>query len=113
SSTRRSSTLLLSKTPPPPARYTLSLHDALPILPEPVDPCDLPGHRAGADQHLHDGRPGLGAGAVLLPILLPFHQPGPGEDGPVTDRKSTRLNSSHVKSSYAVFCSKKKKSVRW
>src|SRR5690606_40467553 len=26
------------------------------------------------------------------------------------DRKSTRLNSSHVKSSYAVFCLKKKKS---
>src|SRR5690606_41868842 len=26
------------------------------------------------------------------------------------DRKSTRLNSSHVKTSYAVFCSKKKKS---
>src|SRR5690606_41368712 len=26
------------------------------------------------------------------------------------DRKSTRLNSSHVKSSYAVFCWKKKKS---
>src|SRR5690606_40297129 len=26
-----------------------------------------------------------------------------------TDRKSTRLNSSHVKSSYAVFCLKKKK----
>src|SRR5207302_2144623 len=26
------------------------------------------------------------------------------------DRKSTRLNSSHVKISYAVFCSKKKKS---
>src|SRR5690349_23841018 len=25
------------------------------------------------------------------------------------DRKSTRLNSSHVESSYAVFCSKKKK----
>src|SRR5690606_40819083 len=36
-------------------------------------------------------------------------------DGEVTldvsgaDRKSTRLNSSHVKSSYAVFCLKKKK----
>src|SRR5690606_40121752 len=28
----------------------------------------------------------------------------------VTDRKSTRLNSSHVKISYAVFCLKKKKS---
>src|SRR5436309_10366266 len=27
----------------------------------------------------------------------------------VTDRKSTRLNSSHVKRSYAVFCLKKKK----
>src|SRR5690606_40837276 len=33
---------------------------------------------------------------------------------PVTriDRKSTRLNSSHVKISYAVFCLKKKKSER-
>src|SRR5690606_18104540 len=28
--------------------------------------------------------------------------------GVVADRKSTRLNSSHVKSSYAVFCLKKK-----
>src|SRR5207302_2946970 len=31
-----------------------------------------------------------------------------GEDG-LRDRKSTRLNSSHVKISYAVFCLKKKK----
>src|SRR5690606_41590385 len=30
---------------------------------------------------------------------------------PVTDRKSTRLNSSHVKISYAVFCLKKKKNT--
>src|SRR5690625_5666274 len=30
--------------------------------------------------------------------------------GPMTDRKSTRLNSSHVAISYAVFCLKKKKS---
>src|SRR5215475_16070123 len=29
--------------------------------------------------------------------------------GQVSDRKSTRLNSSHVKISYAVFCLKKKK----
>src|SRR3989442_6302821 len=28
---------------------------------------------------------------------------------PTTDRKSTRLNSSHVRISYAVFCLKKKK----
>src|SRR5436309_7442219 len=32
----------------------------------------------------------------------------PCRGGP-TDRKSTRLNSSHVKNSYAVFCLKKKK----
>src|SRR5207253_5242900 len=31
------------------------------------------------------------------------------EDGDRRDRKSTRLNSSHVASSYAVFCLKKKK----
>src|SRR5690606_41668926 len=35
---------------------------------------------------------------------------GPAEDDPyvILDRKSTRLNSSHVKISYAVFCLKKK-----
>src|SRR5690625_6703053 len=30
-------------------------------------------------------------------------------EGPAEDRKSTRLNSSHVAISYAVFCLKKKK----
>src|SRR5256885_7594241 len=36
---------------------------------------------------------------------------GPGESGPRAgaDRKSTRLNSSHLVISYAVFCLKKKK----
>src|SRR5579883_2617419 len=33
----------------------------------------------------------------------------PVEDHAGGDRKSTRLNSSHVKNSYAVFCLKKKK----
>src|SRR3989442_9620950 len=32
--------------------------------------------------------------------------------GAVGDRKSTRLNSSHVRISYAVFCLKKKKKTR-
>src|SRR5690606_41010287 len=32
----------------------------------------------------------------------------PSRGRPVQDRKSTRLNSSHVKISYAVFCSKQK-----
>src|SRR5690606_5486740 len=31
----------------------------------------------------------------------------------ITDRKSTRLNSSHVKISYAVFCLKKKKKLHY
>src|SRR5258708_31042227 len=64
--------------------YTLSLHDALPIL------------------ALH-----LGAAA---PMAAGFRAPPPGPLGPAgEDRKSTRLNSSHQIISYAVFCLKKKK----
>src|SRR5579884_4334056 len=37
-----------------------------------------------------------------------FH---PGDEGEELDRKSTRLNSSHVAISYAVFCLKKKKKI--
>src|SRR5256885_7264967 len=36
-------------------------------------------------------------------------QAGPGAQEGWTDRKSTRLNSSHLVISYAVFCLKKKK----
>src|SRR5438034_8211556 len=36
-------------------------------------------------------------------------RPAFGEKGTITDRKSTRLNSSHTVISYAVFCLKKKK----
>src|SRR5439155_21349735 len=38
-------------------------------------------------------------------------QPGFGEFAITEDRKSTRLNSSHVAISYAVFCLKKKKAL--
>src|SRR6266571_7832234 len=47
---------------------------------------------------------------------LPVEAPAPG---PVTwqnvssDRKSTRLNSSHMSISYAVFCLKKKKKIKY
>src|SRR5256885_12295722 len=41
-------------------------------------------------------------------VALPAEQPHPAERG---DRKSTRLNSSHLVISYAVFCLKKKKHV--
>src|SRR5690606_41899894 len=43
-------------------------------------------------------------------VSCPFPR---GRKGHLTlDRKSTRLNSSHVKISYAVFCLKKKKKIK-
>src|SRR6266511_5688021 len=42
-------------------------------------------------------------------LLASGPDPGPARGGAARDRKSTRLNSSHVKISYAVFCLKKKK----
>src|SRR5436309_7307724 len=71
--------------------YTLSLHDALPIsLCGPAS-----AQAAAADlQGVFKMRLGIAKCAVIaIPNL---------------DRKSTRLNSSHVKISYAVFCLKKK-----
>src|SRR5690606_41465725 len=41
--------------------------------------------------------------------LVGLGQFGEGFEACLQDRKSTRLNSSHVKISYAVFCLKKKK----
>src|SRR5579859_1256876 len=35
------------------------------------------------------------------------------KDAPLVDRKSTRLNSSHSQTSYAVFCLKKKKTTHY
>src|SRR5438874_3273779 len=67
--------------------YTLSLHDALPICTERVD-------------ELRKRRDGL---AAIAPAIVEQ------DDVALGDRKSTRLNSSHVEISYAVFCLKKKK----
>src|SRR5690606_39402594 len=91
--------------------HTFSLHDALPIWPLTLHGGDrLRAERHGIlDQVDQDqvvlgiglppgaerARPAeraLAAGAHPLVLLL------------VEDRKSTRLNSSHVKISYAVFC---------
>src|SRR5438034_4053029 len=62
---------------------------------------------------------------IVPPILSWYSEPGaiaPGKQVETicdpaymiryTDRKSTRLNSSHTVISYAVFCLKKKKSLR-
>src|SRR5690606_41365203 len=78
--------------------YTLSLHDALPIL-----------ARHGSWPARSRWCAGPGAGDVDAPA--PGRAVALGRRGdwaPWRDRKSTRLNSSHVKISYAVFCLKKK-----
>src|SRR5436309_5009252 len=45
------------------------------------------------------------ARAAMAPAAAAFY------GDPTADRKSTRLNSSHVKISYAVFCVKKKRTL--
>src|SRR3712207_7004082 len=76
--------------------YTLSLHDALPI-------CRVSSSR-GTRRHRHASRPASGRTGTPL-----------GTDRTrkptCSDRKSTRLNSSHANISYAVFCLKKKNIV--
>src|SRR2546426_7400899 len=71
--------------------YTLSLHDALPILGR-SDPSPAPTPPNPA--------PAWGCS---------FQRTFDGACAPFRDRKSTRLNSSHLVISYAVFCLKKKK----
>src|SRR5690606_41095602 len=56
------------------------------------------GGRDGDDQAVDEG-PAHASRPQNLPVVL---------EGVLGDRKSTRLNSSHVKTSYAVFCLKKK-----
>src|SRR5204862_7615472 len=99
--------LFFSTAPPPTEIYTLSLHDALPIF------------RRRSARHAAAPRP---AGAPPRRRIQGRHEAGngPGRDdgrprprpadrlGQELDRKSTRLNSSHVEISYAVFCLKKK-----
>src|SRR5579883_3546159 len=53
-------------------------------------------------------RGGLGAAQAGTALLAGGAGPDAGGAGRARDRKITRLNSSHVKMSYAVFCSKKK-----
>src|SRR5204863_8151050 len=107
------SALFFSSSLAPPAIYTLSLHDALPIfaahdyesldyisqfpdVPRPIVVLEcLNGFRCNL----------LFLGAVLLGDVIQEK----ANCSESRDRKSTRLNSSHVEISYAVFCLKKKK----
>src|SRR3712207_8218577 len=87
--------------------YTLSLHDALPILhwelsPHWAAPRGELGVVASSGQgQCHRHR----RGHCPLGWKLNASLPGTDQAG---DRKSTRLNSSHANISYAVFCLKKK-----
>src|SRR5436305_13720839 len=76
--------------------YTLSLHAALPIF-------ENGGFAAAARPNEADEVAGRN-GQV---DVIQDHRPG--DFVSFIDRKSTRLNSSHVRISYAVFCLKKKK----
>src|SRR5690606_41757671 len=82
--------------------YTLSLHDALPICTRHVALREL---ALRSDERVGRPQPVLGAQARTRQ-LGPQLRVGLRRQ---RDRKSTRLNSSHVKISYAVFCLKKKK----
>src|SRR5256885_7252091 len=84
--------------------YTLSLHDALPIS-------DVNGEQQEGfgriDRTTRNGRRWSAARGYLRPALS---RPGlVVQTEALVDRKSTRLNSSHLVISYAVFCLKKKK----
>src|SRR5439155_17429940 len=85
--------------------YTLSLHDALPIWPGGVravpETVRLRHRRLAAREVGGDRR---GEGRRRRERVL-------RRQDPHRDRKSTRLNSSHVAISYAVFCLKKKSYV--
>src|SRR5699024_11284059 len=97
----RTSLSLTSSMPPAALPSPLSLHDALPILPAPAGRSP-PAQPAPGAVHRRRDRQSVRA----------FERPGgcaggKRQFGP-PDRKSTRLNSSHVSISYAVFCLKKK-----
>src|SRR5690606_39694329 len=91
--------------------YALSLHDALPIL---------AGVNGQGFFRCTDTVTGaIGTEDWWIELLFRGHNPSGANGGLLSkfnsgarwqlDRKSTRLNSSHVKISYAVFCLKKKK----
>src|SRR5699024_11932648 len=92
----------LSNDPVPTAISALPLHDALPISGGRTSfgPLFSSAHFRRAAGPPEASHPGLKRPAAAD---QPLHK-GCGR----VDRKSTRLNSSHVSSSYGVFCLKKK-----
>src|SRR2546430_3345471 len=80
--------------------YTLSLHDALPILPAAV----------AYNQAIAEAATRYAVDPNLIRAVIRAESAfNPFAVSDAGDRKSTRLNSSHSQISYAVFCLKKKK----
>src|SRR5207253_10288146 len=92
---RSVSNFFFFNAPPTSEIYTLSLHDALPISLR--RRCSRSGRAGGAQ-----GTGGTAGWCRRARLRAPRRDA-------LRDRKSTRLNSSHVAISYAVFCLKKKK----
>src|SRR5699024_12180042 len=105
--------LRLRPTSPPPASSTVSLHDALPISRTGVHEAEFEtadrrirsliaqaNERANQLHHVDDTP--FGWQLEIADVMV--------TDISAVDRKSTRLNSSHVSISYAVFCLKKQES---
>src|SRR5699024_12696323 len=94
--------------------YTLSLHDALPISAPERAKCTVAapatcGPVLFVVDNCHDAGSADPAGQILprmvvglVPVTSVFSMYSVPADH--VDRKSTRLNSSHVSISYAVFC---------
>src|SRR5438477_6942664 len=87
-------TLFFFNHPPTPEIYTFPYTTLSDLAPAVVHAAGVLPEDASADEHRAQGRRDLG-----------------DRDGPA-DRKSTRLNSSHMSISYAVFCLKKKNNFR-
>src|SRR5690606_42100044 len=108
----RFSHVLVATHAAPPHTYTLSLHDALPILDARKSDNQWIVHTHGGkkptDKKLFswakEGQ-NRGAGEILFTSM---DNDGTKNGFALEDRKSTRLNSSHVKISYAVICLEKK-----
>src|SRR5690606_42049877 len=96
------------------ATYTLSLHDALPIFRSSgTEAGDLVMEFGAGPGILTSALAATGARVIAVERHTGFvarleRRFGDDPGVRVVDRKSTRLNSSHVKISYAVFCLKKK-----
>src|SRR5699024_11541165 len=88
--------------------HPISLHDALPIFPGHPQNAMVTGGKALRSRGTDGAAPAAWGGSALGWCVEARHAQESAVSTESPDRKSTRLNSSHVSISYAVFCLKKK-----